>query len=36
MGLKISPSVGVARLGNSTGQFCLSPDKLGGPTIRSR
>lgn len=28
--LKLSPSVGVARLGNSTGQFCLSPDKIGG------
>lgn len=30
MELKISPSVGVARLGNSTGQFCLSPDAIGG------
>ncbi|WP_435263320.1 LodA/GoxA family CTQ-dependent oxidase [Tenacibaculum sp. nBUS_03] len=30
MELKISPSVGVARLGNSTKQFCLSPDEIGG------
>ncbi len=30
MELKISPSVGVARLGNSHKQFCLSPDKIGG------
>jgi len=30
MNLKISPSVGVARLGNSKGQFCLSPDAIGG------
>lgn len=30
MELKISPSVGVARLGNSQGQFCLSPDTIGG------
>ena len=30
MKLKISPSVGVARLGNSEGQFCLSPDSIGG------
>ncbi|CAM1343944.1 CTQ-dependent lysine 6-oxidase LodA [Tenacibaculum amylolyticum] len=30
MEFKISPSVGVARLGNSEGQFCLSPDSIGG------
>lgn len=30
MNFKISPSIGVARLGNSYGQFCLSPDKIGG------
>ncbi len=30
MELKISPSIGVARLGNSTQQFCLSPDAIGG------
>lgn len=30
MTLKISPSVGVSRLGSSKGQFCLSPDKIGG------
>lgn len=30
MKLKISPSVGVARLGNSHKQFCLSPDEIGG------
>ncbi|MBQ0740230.1 LodA/GoxA family CTQ-dependent oxidase, partial [Aquimarina celericrescens] len=30
MNLKISPSVGVARLGNSPQQFCLSPDTIGG------
>lgn len=31
MNLNIHPSVGVARLGNSTGaQFCLSPDAIGG------
>ncbi|OIQ27142.1 MAG: hypothetical protein BM564_13305 [Bacteroidetes bacterium MedPE-SWsnd-G2] len=28
--LRISPSIGVARLGNSTKQFCLSPDEIGG------
>ena len=30
MELKISPSIGVARLGNSKKQFCLSPDEIGG------
>ena len=30
MELKISPSIGVARLGNSEKQFCLSPDEIGG------
>lgn len=30
MTLKISPSVGIARLGNSRGQFCLAPDSIGG------
>ncbi len=30
MSIKISPSVGVARLGNSTTQICLSPDSIGG------
>ena len=30
MGLSIHPSVGVARLGNSHGQFYLAPDKIGG------
>lgn len=30
MDFKISPSIGVSRLGNSTGQFCLSPDRIGG------
>lgn len=30
MNLKISPSIGVARLGNSPQQFCLSPDTIGG------
>lgn len=30
MNLTIHPSVGVARLGNSRGQFCLSPDSIGG------
>ncbi|KAA1245169.1 CTQ-dependent lysine 6-oxidase LodA [Aquimarina sp. RZ0] len=30
MSLKIIPSVGVARLGNSLGQFCLSPEEIGG------
>ncbi|WP_215223835.1 CTQ-dependent lysine 6-oxidase LodA [Echinicola shivajiensis] len=30
MDFKISPSVGIARLGNSKGQFCLSPDTIGG------
>ena len=30
MNLKISPSIGVARLGNSQGQFYLSPDEIGG------
>ncbi|MDF1694877.1 MAG: CTQ-dependent lysine 6-oxidase LodA [Saprospiraceae bacterium] len=30
MKLKISPSIGVARLGNSHKQFCLSPDEIGG------
>ncbi|WP_232455921.1 CTQ-dependent lysine 6-oxidase LodA [Polaribacter sp. SA4-10] len=30
MKLKISPSVGIARLGNSNKQFCLSPDEIGG------
>ncbi|WP_236979104.1 CTQ-dependent lysine 6-oxidase LodA [Membranihabitans maritimus] len=30
MELKISPSIGIARLGNSPDTFCLSPEKLGG------
>jgi L-lysine 6-oxidase len=30
MELKIHPSVGVARLGNSTSDICLSPDSIGG------
>lgn len=30
MNLNIHPSIGVARLGNSTGQFYLSPDAIGG------
>ena len=30
MTLKISPSVGVSRLGNSQEQFCLSPETIGG------
>lgn len=30
MNISIHPSVGVARLGNSNGQFCLSPDEIGG------
>lgn len=30
MKLEIHPSVGVARLGNSTTEICLSPDKIGG------
>ena len=30
MELRISPSIGVARLGNSTSSFCLSPEVLGG------
>ncbi len=30
MAIRIYPSVGVSRLGNSTGQFCLSPDAIGG------
>ena len=30
MEFKISPSIGVARLGNSKKQFCLSPDEIGG------
>jgi L-lysine 6-oxidase len=30
MELKIHPSVGVARLGNSTTDICLSPDRIGG------
>ncbi len=30
MEFKISPSVGIARLGNSKKQFCLSPDEIGG------
>lgn len=30
MKLTIHPSVGVARLGNSIGKFCLSPDSIGG------
>src|SRR5262245_30629496 len=31
MNLNIHPSVGIARLGNSTGTaFCLSPDSIGG------
>lgn len=30
MGFSIHPSVGVARLGNSHGQFYLAPDKIGG------
>ena len=30
MNLAIHPSVGIARLGNSQQQFCLSPDKIGG------
>ncbi|QEC53510.1 L-lysine 6-oxidase [Anseongella ginsenosidimutans] len=30
MNLTIKPSIGVARLGNSRGQFCLSPDSIGG------
>jgi L-lysine 6-oxidase len=30
MALKISPSIGIARLGNSTKQFCISPDEIGG------
>lgn len=30
MELKISPSIGVARLGNSAKQFCISPDEIGG------
>jgi len=30
MKLSIHPSVGVARLGNSHGLFCLSPDTIGG------
>ncbi|MCH2224028.1 MAG: CTQ-dependent lysine 6-oxidase LodA [Crocinitomicaceae bacterium] len=30
MNLKISPSIGVARLGNSNKQFFLSPDEIGG------
>ncbi|MGZ3756327.1 MAG: CTQ-dependent lysine 6-oxidase LodA [Mucilaginibacter sp.] len=30
MKTSIHPSVGVARLGNSHGQFCLSPDAIGG------
>ncbi|MEA5427708.1 CTQ-dependent lysine 6-oxidase LodA [Arcicella lustrica] len=30
MELKIHPSIGVARLGNSTTEICLSPDSIGG------
>ena len=30
MSFSIKPSIGVARLGNSPGQFCLSPDSIGG------
>jgi L-lysine 6-oxidase len=30
MMLKIKPSIGVARLGNSTSEICLSPDSIGG------
>jgi len=30
MEFKITPSIGVARLGNSLEQFCLSPDETGG------
>ena len=30
MNLKIHPSVGVARLGNSPNEICLSPDRIGG------
>lgn len=30
MNLTLHPSIGVARLGNSRGQFCLSPDDIGG------
>lgn len=30
MNLSIHPSVGVARLGNSTTEICLSPDSIGG------
>lgn len=30
MKLKIHPAVGVARLGNSTTDICLSPDSIGG------
>ncbi len=30
MSFSIKPSIGVARLGNSPGQFCLSPDQIGG------
>lgn len=30
MSFSIKPSIGVARLGNSTDQFCLSPDSIGG------
>lgn len=30
MSLKLSPSVGVARLGNSTDEYCIGPDKIGG------
>lgn len=35
MNLKISPSIGVARLGNSHKDFCLSPDKIGGLPFES-
>ncbi len=35
MPLKIHPSVGVARLGNSHGQFCLAPDTIGGLPFES-
>ncbi len=30
MNYSLHPSVGVARLGNSEGQFYLAPDKIGG------
>lgn len=35
MTLKIHPSIGIARLGNSTTEICLSPDSIGGLPYQS-